>query len=86
MQAASYSTFLYLVDVAEGVLHGGLKHAHHVGPDGHSHALLAVCQSLKASAAVEVPKTGKGRIQGCGRTDGQANLWLVACDVRSDEH
>lgn len=70
MQAAFYSTFLYLVDVAEGVLH--LKHAHHVGPDCHSHVLLAVCQSLKASAAVQVPKTGKGRIQGCGRTGGQA--------------
>ncbi|CAN8028627.1 unnamed protein product, partial [Ixodes persulcatus] len=39
---------------------------------GHSHALLAVGQSLKASAALEVPKTGKGTLEGEGARQASA--------------
>lgn len=57
-----------------------LEHAHRVGPDSHSNYLLAFNQSLKASTAVQVPKTGKGRNEGEAEQIGrqQAHHWQVA--------
>lgn len=44
------------------VLQGGLKHAHHVGPGSYSHNLLAVSETLKASATVAMAIASHGRI------------------------